>query len=153
MLRQNNPELRLIGRWIFLLVGMVGWLYGSSLFAQVPKDLGKMGFSLSLSESFLQTYLTTEYHGQDVSTEKDQAFGFDKMRIQIKTGRVTLTTDFWYKKFISKAKATALIDVKGKCQTMWHYFLSFTIKYNKVYFSSVPSFTLKLRQTTFLLAN
>ncbi|MBF0289049.1 MAG: hypothetical protein HQM14_14620 [SAR324 cluster bacterium] len=71
------------------------------------------GLSLAVSEEFLQTFLTAEYHGQDVSTEKDQAFGFDQVGLRIKKEKITLSTNFWYKKFLTKAKKTPLIDVAG----------------------------------------
>ena len=115
MFRQNNPNSSTIGQWACFLLGIAGCFYGNLVFAQ--------SLSLSLSETFLQTYLTAEYHGQDVSTEKDQAFGFDKVRIQLKKGRVTITTDFWYKKFLTKAKTTPLIDVIGNLKT------SFSVTY------------------------
>ncbi|MBF0278043.1 MAG: hypothetical protein HQM13_09640 [SAR324 cluster bacterium] len=87
-----------------LLLGMC-CIYGNILTAQ--------SLSLSLSETLLQSYLSAEFHGQDVSTEKDQSFGFDNVRIQIEDSRAIITTDFWYKKFLSKAKVSPLIDVTG----------------------------------------
>ncbi len=105
MFWQNNPNSSTTRRWAFFLLGIGGCFFGNTVFAQ--------SLSLSLSETFLQTYLTAEYHGQDVSTENDQSFGFDKVRLQLKKGRMSITTDFWYKKFFTKAKATPVIDVIG----------------------------------------
>ncbi len=95
-----------------LILGMICCFYGGTLSA-ADESHRPFGLSLAVSEEFLQTFLSAEYHGQDVSTEKDQSFGFDQVRIQIKRGKVTVSTDFWYKKFLTKAKKTALIDVAG----------------------------------------
>lgn len=111
-------ESRLLGGWFFILLGMLIATPLSGL-AQSSSETDSQEFNLSLavSEEFLQTYFTAEYHGQDVSTEKDQAFGFENVRIRLKKGRVTIKTDFWYKKFLTHAKESVLLDVAGFLET------------------------------------
>ncbi len=87
-------------------------LFFSNALAEEPwKD--PVGVSISVSEAFLQAHLSSTYHGQDVSTEKDQSFGFENVRLRLKNGQAQVKTDFWYKKFTSSAKEDTLIDTSG----------------------------------------
>lgn len=69
--------------------------------AAPPTSNAMIGISIWVSKPFIQQYLASEYHGQNVSIDEDQSFGFENTQLFLKDNRAQIKAHFWYERSLT----------------------------------------------------